>query len=72
MIPDSDNQFALALGTAVIRQWAELPQGVQHDLFEQAVLAAHQQARDQSMREQLALFLHDHHPRTYNSHATRR
>jgi len=44
--------------------WSRLPQDVQHDLFEAAVLAGHANERDESLRERLALFLHDRHPRT--------
>jgi hypothetical protein len=57
----ADNRFALALGEAVIRAWASLPQHAQHTIFEEAVAAGH---RDESLREQLAVFLHDRHPRT--------
>jgi len=33
-------------------------------LFETAVLCGHHDERDESLREQLAEFLHDQHPRT--------
>jgi hypothetical protein len=33
-------------------------------LFERAVVLGHQTERDESLREQLAKFLHDHHERT--------
>jgi hypothetical protein len=33
-------------------------------LFERAVVLGHKGERDESLREQLAKFLHDHHPRT--------
>jgi hypothetical protein len=59
-----ENRFALALGQAVIGSWGNLPQDVQHLLFEKAVIAGHQDERDESLREQLAAFLHDRHPRT--------
>jgi hypothetical protein len=52
-------QFARALGEAVIRRWSSLPQQVQHHLFEEAV-----KSHGESMRSQLAIFLHDKHPRT--------
>jgi hypothetical protein len=32
-------------------------------LFEHAVVLGHQGERDESLREQLAKFLHDHHSR---------
>jgi hypothetical protein len=59
-----DETFARALGTAVVHVWAELPQEIQEKLFEQAVIAGHTGERDESLREQLAKYLHDHHART--------
>ena len=44
--------------------WSELPQELQHQLFERAVVLGHQSEQDESLREQLAKFLHDHHERT--------
>jgi hypothetical protein len=52
------------LGAAVISRWAELPQAIQEKLFEAAIVLGHQTERDESLREQLAKFLHDHHKRT--------
>src|SRR5262249_35858752 len=52
-------QFTRALGEAVIRSWSSLPQAVQHHLFEAAV-----KSHGESIRSQLAIFLHDKHPRT--------
>jgi hypothetical protein len=63
-IMNHDNRFAVALGQAVIAAWGELPPDVQHRLFEDAVIAGHHTERDESLREQLAAFLHRHHPRT--------
>ena len=54
----------LALGKAVTHVWAELPMPIQEKLFEHAVVAGHRSERDESLREQLAKFLHDHHART--------
>lgn len=59
-----DQRFALALGQAVIGAWGVLPREVQETIFEHAVRAGHHDERDESLREQLAAFLHDHHPRT--------
>ena len=59
-----ERRFALALGQAVIHSWALLPREVQHLLFENAVIAGHHDERDEALREQLAGFLHDSHPRT--------
>ena len=60
----ADRRFMLALGKAVTHVWAELPMPIQEKLFEHAVVAGHRSERDESLREQLAKFLHDHHPRT--------
>ena len=49
----------LALGKAVIAIWSNLPQDVQHELFEHAV-----SAQDDATRERLAVFLHAIHFRT--------
>lgn len=62
--PYGENRYTLALGQAVIGAWGELPQDVQQLLFEHAVVAGHHTERDESLREQLAVFLHDRHPRT--------
>jgi glucose-6-phosphate-specific signal transduction histidine kinase len=59
-----DQKFAQALGKAVVHVWAELPQEIQEKLFEHAVVAGHQSERDESLREELAKYLHDHHQRT--------
>ena len=57
-------RYFLALGAAAADLWSELPQELQQVLFERAVLLGHQSERDESLREQLAKFLHDHHERT--------
>jgi len=61
---EPDHRFTRALGEAVTHLWAELPQPVQEKLFEHAVVAGHRGERDESLREQLAKFLHDRHERT--------
>jgi len=48
-----------ALGEAVVKTWSSLPHDVQHHLFEEAAKSV-----GESMRPQLAVFLHDKHPRT--------
>ena len=48
-----------ALGEAVIRIWSNLPQEVQNHLFQEAVTS-----QGESIRSQLAVFLHDKHSRT--------
>ena len=51
-------QLSQALGEAVVKLWGLLPPDIQHHLFEEA--ASH----GAEMRSQLAVFLHDKHPRT--------
>lgn len=60
---DTDH-FLLVLGTAAADLWSDLPQELQQSLFERAVVLGHKTERDESLREQLAKFLHDHHART--------
>jgi hypothetical protein len=52
-------QLTRALGEAVIRIWSNLPQDVQNHLFQEAV-----SSQGESIRSQLAVFLHDKHSRT--------
>jgi hypothetical protein len=63
---DSDNErrFVPLLGSAALHLWAELPQEVQRSLFEHAIVIGHRSERDESLREQLAQFLHDRHVRS--------
>jgi hypothetical protein len=51
-------RFATAAGHSALRLWADLPRNVQEQLFEGAV------GTDDALRLELALYLHDHHPRT--------
>ena len=51
-------QLSQALGDAVVRIWGLLPPDVQHHLFEEATSHAAE------TRSQLAVFLHEKHPRT--------
>jgi hypothetical protein len=53
------DQLTSALGGAVIRIWRNLPQDVQDHLFKEAVAS-----QGESIRSQLAVFLHDKHSRT--------
>jgi hypothetical protein len=66
---ESIERFAAALGRAVLDLWSTLPQEIQQNLFEQAVLRGHKSERDESLREQLAQFLHHHHERTAKRNA---
>lgn len=52
------SRFVQAIGHAALRLWADLPRDLQERLFEDAV------AGDEVLRHQLALYLHDRHPRT--------
>jgi hypothetical protein len=58
-------RYFLALGAAAAELWSDLPAELQQTLFERAVLLGHQSERDESLREQLAKFLHDRHDRTH-------
>ena len=66
---ESIERFVEALGLAALDLWSELPQEVQQTLFEQAVVRGHKTERDESLREQLAKFLHEHHERTAKRNA---
>jgi len=61
---DNEARFAPLLGRAAIHVWAELPREVQERLFEHAVVIGHKGEADESLREQLAKFLHERHKRT--------
>jgi hypothetical protein len=60
---NSNHAFERLLGEAALVLWPDLPRDVQESLFETAV------AGDDIMRNHLASYLHDHHPRT--AHPTR-
>lgn len=57
-------RFAAVLGQALIARWSAVPPDLQQQLFEEAVLLGHRGERDESLREELARFLHEHHART--------
>jgi hypothetical protein len=61
---DNPARYFAVLGAAAAGLWSELSADVQHTLFERAVVLGHRGERDESLREQLAKFLHDHHART--------
>jgi hypothetical protein len=52
-------QLSRALGEAVVKMWGHLPNDLQNRLFHEAVLS-----QDAALRPQLAIYLHDKHPRT--------
>ncbi|HWP17201.1 MAG TPA: hypothetical protein VNM46_16365 [Xanthobacteraceae bacterium] len=59
-----EGRFAPLLGQAAIHLWADLPRDSQEKLFEHAVVIGHKSERDESLREELAKFLHERHKRT--------
>jgi hypothetical protein len=58
MMNNSTHEFERLLGKAALALWADLPRDVQENLFETAV------AEDLIIRNHLASYLHDHHPKT--------
>ncbi len=65
VVNDIAARYFLVLGAATAELWSKLPQELQHTLFERAVVLGHRGEPDESLREQLAKFLHDHHARTH-------
>ena len=55
---DTASEFERLLGHAALKLWPDLPRDAQELLFETAV------PLDPSVRNRLAIFLHDRHPRT--------
>ena len=56
---EMQDQIFGALGHAVAKVWSQLPQNIQHQLFEEAV-----GSQGESVRQHLAVFLHHKHQRT--------
>jgi hypothetical protein len=54
----NETRFTKVVGDAALHLWPHLPRDVQEKLFETAV------ATDSALRHELALFLHNIHPRT--------
>ena len=52
------SEFERLLGNAALRLWPDLPRDVQEKLFATAV------PLDPAIRNRLAIFLHDRHPKT--------
>jgi hypothetical protein len=67
-VANSEARFEPLLGAAAVHIWSELPADVQEKLFEHAVIIGHRGEADESLREQLAVFLHDRHKRTKQTH----
>lgn len=55
---ESIGEFERLLGRAALQLWADLPRETQEKLFEAAVPI------DTILRNKLAVFLHERHPRT--------
>jgi hypothetical protein len=55
-------RLSRALGQAVVRIWSRLPHDVQHQLFEEVVTS-----HGEAIETQLAIFLHDKHPSTFDA-----
>ena len=64
VVNDIAGRYFLVLGAAMADLWSDLPQDLQQTVFERAVMLGHQGEGDESLREQLAKFLHEHHART--------
>jgi hypothetical protein len=56
---DREARIARMLGAAVISRWGDLPHDIQQELFEEAIVLGHRGERDESLREELARFLHE-------------
>jgi hypothetical protein len=61
---ENSDRYLVVLGAAAADLWSNWPQELQHKLFERAIVLGHKGERDESLREQLAKVLHDHHART--------
>jgi hypothetical protein len=51
-------RFEHLVGRAALKAWSDLPRELQERVFEDAV------GGDTALRHKLAVYLHDHHPRT--------
>jgi hypothetical protein len=60
--PETADKIARALGQGLAQCWSRLAQDIQHDVFEAAVTL-----EGEAIRQQLAIYLHDKHPRTTNA-----
>jgi len=62
---ESEARYLLVLGAAAADLWSQMPHEQQQMLFERAVVLGHKSERNESLREQLAKFLHDHYARSH-------
>ena len=51
-------RFSQVIGQAALRLWPDLPRDIQERLFEETA------AGDEALRHEIAVYLHDQHPRT--------
>lgn len=58
---EGEDRFWSAVGAGIMRCWGELPQEAQRIIYEAAIA---ENGEDDKFREELAVFLHKHHPRT--------
>jgi hypothetical protein len=58
MLNNSTHEFERLLGKAALALWSDFPRDVQENLFETAV------GGEVIIRNHLASYLHDHHPKT--------
>jgi hypothetical protein len=63
---EAADKLSQALGQAVARCWSILPQEIQHKLFEAAVTA-----HGETIRQELAVYLHGKHDRTTDAARSR-
>jgi len=63
---EAADKLSQALGQAVARCWSILPQDIQHKLFEAAVTA-----HGETIRQELAVYLHWKHDRTTDAARSR-
>lgn len=52
------SELATMIGNAALEMWPDLPRDIQEVLFETSARGR------EDMRQTLAVYLHDHHPRT--------
>jgi hypothetical protein len=62
-LSSDEEQILSCLGAAVVAEWNALPRDLQRRVFERASSLGEPAAR-RGLRQELALFLHDHHERT--------
>ncbi len=55
---DTESTFIQLIGRAALQLWPDLPRDIQEALFEAAA------PNDERVRHDLAVFLHERHPRT--------